>query len=300
MLYKDGELYKLTDKDRDIVYKRFPFIVKKGVRLVYPETRVKENPLPHNRLPDKPNSISFPLRATYKDERVGTEIWRYAEDVVHLDGGDKKYYPINFTYNGMKALTKNDIELIWFLYTKCPYLQDGLNANNKKPKIMFENKPEQANKQAQKEAEMADVKALLYSEKLGLDDETLKMAARAYFISDVDDYTINEVKIHLQTAIFRDKVNGPKRFLELVQGGKEIDTRSKIQEAIDKKLIRYNMARREWDWIDDQEKKVEQIMRVPKAKNYNVAICTLFNSDKNFQEELEEALVSGNYVKEHV
>ena len=72
MLYKNDEQYKMTTQDFNDMKKLYP---KYPIRLIYPESRVRPSKSKHNRLPDKPNSISFPLSATVKTDK-GADVWR--------------------------------------------------------------------------------------------------------------------------------------------------------------------------------------------------------------------------------
>jgi len=286
MLFVNDEPYKMTPTDHKNVIEEFK---KLPVRVIYPEERVRKSRSAHNTLPDKPNSLSFPLVAIAKSKQ-GSKVWRYAENVITTSEGRKKYLPVNFFYTGAVLLTENDMELIWFLWTKCPYTKDGKNWNGKVPKAQFENLVTKADLQAIKEKEMAEFKALLYSDRLGLSESTLRDAGRAMFIGGIDDLTFNQVRVAINNRVSVDRRNGVTKFLKMVNSEAALMVRAGIQKAIDKGLIKYNMHKREWVWLGPGGKKVDVICRVAANMNPHDVIHEQYMGDAGFKEDLDGAL----------
>lgn len=291
MLYKNDELYKLAPADIKKVrdkFKKFP------VALVYPENRLVKSPSKHNIKPDKPNSISFPLSATVKTS-TGTDQWRYAENKLVDSRGKIIYTPHNFLFFGNVMLSEQDMELIWFLMTKCPYVIGGENYNGRPPKAVFEDLVGAADKKAMTEEQHATMKALIYSKQIGLKEEKLRKVAKAYFIPEVDDLTINQVRIALEIAVTSDRVSGIDSFMKLVEADIELEVRSVIQDAVDRKIIKYIPNTKEWAWLTDGGRKHEAICTVHSAMNPNEAIFDYYMGDKNFADTLKSAM-KGNKV----
>ena len=294
MLYKNDELYKLTKGDIDQIRKTFR---KFPIRLTYPEGRIVKSKLAHNRLPDKPTSISFPLRGVAKSD-TGTDIWRYAENKIVANNGKVRYLPVNFSFSGMQILQDTDMELIWFLQTKSPYILGGANYNGKTPKAIFEDLINKAEIKAQKMAEMATVQALIHSPKVGLTPDKLRKVAKAYFINGVDELTDAQVKIAIDMEVQRDKTNGITKFMDMVEGERMLDVRAIIQSAIDRSIIKFVPKTREWVWVDpDKKNKMERIFQSTPAKDPHEALLDYYFGDKLFAQNLNSILRGDKIVR---
>jgi hypothetical protein len=69
MLYKNGEPYQLVESEIKEIERYFHN--KFPVKIAYPQERIKPNKL--NRLPDKPNSVSFDLKSLVKTDKGSQE-----------------------------------------------------------------------------------------------------------------------------------------------------------------------------------------------------------------------------------
>ena len=295
MLYKNDELYTLSNNDISQMrntFKKFP------VRITYPEGRIVKSRSKHNKLPDKPTSISFPLMGVVKSTK-GTEIWRYAENQVTTPNGKKKYLPVNFSFSGIQLLQDTDIELIWFLQTKSPYVKDGLNYNGKTPKAMFEDLIGKAELKAKRQEEYATVQAMIFSSKVGLTEAQLRKVAKAYFINGVDNLTLAQVRIAVDIEVQKDKINGMKKFMDMVAGEKIMDIRELIQNAIDKELIRYHVKTHQWVWVDPTKRKMEKIVQIAPAKDPHEGLLDYYFGDRVFAQNLNSVLRGENIVTEN-
>jgi hypothetical protein len=277
MLYKNDAPYKLAENDKKTITNRFK---KFPLTIIYPPGMVIKSRSPQNLKPDKPNSISFPLTATVKSID-GTDQWRYAENVIIKEHGIKKYTPKNLRFNGRLALTDKDIELIWFLFTKSEYCKGGTN-QSKTPKFMFEDLITEAEIRAEKESIKSEVNALIYGKESGLSEDQLRKIAKAYFIKNTDDLSFAQVKLAIEHQISRDPKNGYQVFLNMANTDDLISVKSKIQKVIDSGLLKYNLAKKEWQWKDDTK-----IFKVDPTMNPNDAIYDYYMGNKDFQETLE-------------
>lgn len=291
MLYKNEELYKLTPADIKKVrdkFKKFP------IALVYPENRLVKTKSKHNIKPDKPNSMSFPLSATVKSS-TGADQWRYAENKLVDSRGKIIYTPHNFLFFGNAMLSEKDMELIWFLLTKCPYVLGGDNYNERPAKAVFEDLVGAADKKAMTEELHATMKAMIYSKQIGLKEEKLRRVAKAYFIPEVDELTINQVRIALEIAVMSDRVSGIDNFLKLIDADAELGVKAAIQDASDRKIIKYIPNTKEWVWLTEGGRKHEVICTVHAATNPNEAIFDYYMGDNKFADTLKSAM-KGNKV----
>lgn len=286
MLYKNDEQYTLTPADHKELKKKFP---KFPIRLTYPESRIKKSKLKHNTLPDKPNSISFPLVAVVKTG-TGAENWRYAENKIVGTNGRTIWAPHNLILRGTMTLTETDIELVWWLVNCCPFLKGGKNFNNKVPKCIIEDLVGQAEKKAIREEELATVKALIYSSKMGLGEKQLRMVAKAYFITDVEELSYAQVKLAVENAISRDKRTGMEKFLELVNSEQVLTVRANLQQAIDNDIITYMVQKKMWAWVTAQGKKNIPIAHITGGTDPNEALYDYYLGDRKFAQEIVAAL----------
>ncbi|MDA3806300.1 MAG: hypothetical protein PF440_00160 [Thiomicrorhabdus sp.] len=286
MLYKNDEVYRLTPADHKKITDKHP---KFPIRLVYPAGRVRVSKSKHNTLPDKPNSISFPLVATVKTT-TGAESWRYAENKVNGTNGRVIWSPHNLTLRGTMVLQKTDVELIYWLMFCCPYLEGGANFNGKVAKCVIEDLVGAAAKKAKKEEEAAEVKALIFSAKLGLGETKLRTVARAYFINDVEDLSYPQVQLAVENCIYRDRREGVRKFLEMVDAEQVLTVRGNLQSAIDKNIITFMAQKKMWAWVTAQGKKNEPIASIAAAADHNEALYDYYLGNRKFAQALMSAL----------
>lgn len=286
MLYKNDEIYKMTDKDHRAINKKYP---KFPIRLIYPESRVKPSRSKHNRLPDQPNSISFPLIASVKTDK-GTENWRFANNKIIGTNGRTIWQPHNLILRGSMLLEQSDIELVFWLVKCCPFLQEGENWNKKVPKCIIEDLRGSAEKKAKKEEEMATVKAMIYSSAMGLGEKKLRLVAKAYFVSEVDELSFAQVKLAVENTIMRDKRTGIVKFLEMVEAEQVISVRSSLQNAVDRKLITYMVQKKIWAWVTGDGRKNEPICQIGAGADPNEALYDYYLGNRGFAQELVSAL----------
>lgn len=280
MLYKNDELYKLSPNDLKALEGKFKYPMK----IVYPANRIKKNPSPENKLPDKPNSISFPLRSMVTT-KTGTDVWRYADNLLIQEHGVKKYLPTNFRFTGKHVLEENDRELAWFLYTKSEFCGNGLNAGPN-PKFIFEDKVTEAEKLAERQSNAIDARALIYGKEVGLPEEKLRVIAKAYFVKNVDQLTFAQVKLALEQAISAEGNEGYARFMEVTGSEAYLKLRMRLQNLIDAGKLNYDAGRREWAWMEGG-KKIEAICRIAPGDNAKDALIEFYEGNTKFQETVE-------------
>ncbi len=286
MLYKNDEQYKLTADDIRQIKKKFP---KFPIRLTYPEDRIRPSMSKHNKLPDKPNSISFPLVAMVKSS-TGSDVWRYAENRLIGSKGEFIYLPPNFFLTGTYILHEHDVELIWYLWKLCPYTLGGANYNGVKPKVVFEDLIGKAERKADKEAKEADVKALIYSSKVGLPESKLRQIAKAMFVPEVDDLTFAQVKVAIEQEITRDRKNGVDKFLDMIDHDDFLEVRSTLQAAMDRSLIKFDPKKKMWGWVMGPGKKMEPIAEITASADPNEALISFYMGNKKFAQSLAASL----------
>jgi len=286
MLYKNDEIYKMSNEDHRKINKMYP---KFPIRLIYPESRVKKSRSKHNRLPDKPNSISFPLKAAVRTDK-GVENWRYAENKIIGTNGRTIWQPHNLILRGSMMLEKSDIELVFWLVNCCPFLQGGANWNEKVAKCVIEDLRGAAEIKAKKEEEMATVKAMIYSSTMGMGEKKLRLVAKAYFISDVNELSYAQVKLAVENTIMRDKRTGIKKFLDMVEAEQVISVRSNLQSAVDRELITYMVTNKQWAWVTGKGQKNEPICQIGAGADPSEALYDYYLGNRGFAQELAASL----------
>jgi hypothetical protein len=289
MLYKNEVIYPLLQKEIEAIEKFFHG--KFPVKIVYPPERIVPSRLKHNRKPDKPTSMSFDLRAVVKTPN-GAETWRYAENVLTDGMGKKKYMPKKFRFDGARHLTRNDIELIYFLLRKSEYCQGGDN-QGRMVKFMFEDLVTEAEKKAASKKIEAKISGLLFGEDFGLPEEKLRLIAKAYFINNIDKMALAQVKNALDNKIHETK-DGPDKFFDMVNAEDEIKTRVSIQKAMDMGLLKYDQMKKIWYWQVAGEKGITTICKVPPNKTASDALYDYYLGDESFRDDVQAVLLTKN------
>jgi len=297
MLYKNDEPYdlKMKPEERKTVEKFFHN--KFPVKVVYPKDRVVKSRLPHNRLPDKPASISFPLRAVVKTKEGLTEIWRYADNVILDDHGRKQYLPQNFMFEGERFLDHGDLELIYFLLYKSEYrlkseeeLKEPGVTQPRRPKFMFEDLVSEAEKRVEKKQLQQKMDDLIFGD-MAFPEEKLREIAGAYFIPNVGELAFAQVRMQLHDKIWATK-DGPHNFLDMVNADDELKARNSIQKAKNLGFLKFNDSTRNWYWDVVGGKSINICKVPPNVPNATEALYDYYKGSQDFQEDVKAVLVS--------
>ncbi len=297
MLLKNDVPYELSRFPKDLEKLRNHFHNKFPVKIVLPPERIVKSRLAHNRLPDKPRSVSVDLFASVKTS-TGMETWRYAERVITDKNGVKKYYPRKFVLRDVARLGENDIEKIFFLFMKSPFCKDGPN-QGRIVKFMFEDLVSEAEKIAAERAKKVKLDSLLYGSKnVGLPIEKIRGLAKAMFITGVEVLTEAQVRnlLYAKVSSNKEKMND---LMSLIDTEKEFDTRVAIQEVIDSGKLTYEMQKRIWSWKVENEKP-QPILHVAPGKDPHEEIVERYLVDKNFKDDIDSLRLSGSKVNKKV
>lgn len=292
MLLKNGERYILQKNEIDAVKKHFHN--KFPVKVTYPPERIVKSRSRHNKLPDKPNSISFDWLQNVKTDK-GTEEWRYAESVTTDNKGNKHYFPKKFKFKGAIFLGLKDIEKIYFLLRKSEYTKDGDNEGKIK-KCMFEDLVTEAEKKAEQKKLAVKISSLLYGEKgIGLPPERLRELAKAMLIRNTDDLTDNQLRIAIDSKIGESK-DGVDRFLSLVNNDKDIKVRFAIQTVLDSNKLVFNTAKKGWYWEIEEGKPQFADVRVTPGENAQEALVRAYTTNEDFRHDVNAVILTGQKV----
>jgi len=246
MLYKNDVIFELSRFPKEIEAIEKFFHGKFPVKVKYPPDRIVPSRLKHNRLPDKPASIAIPLRSTV-NTNTGSETWRYVENIITDDRGNKKYLPTHFILEGSRFLERTDIELIFFLLRKSRFCLVGDNFKpNTRAKFTFEDLVTEAEKKMEKRKIQQKVDSLLLGE-LALTEERQRDIAKGYFM-DIEDKELVQIQAMLFDKIFSTK-DGPDKFFDRINAEDEIKTRASIYKITkERKLVTFNVNNKSWYW----------------------------------------------------
>lgn len=288
MLYKNGKLYELKEREINLVHSKLNL----PVRIVYTKEQIRKNKL--NPIPDKPASINIPLKVNLKTEHGFVEM-RYAENIVQNAEGKIKYTPHSFSFFGDRLLTVFDIEFIWFILFWCPYCKNNelKPEQRKRPRFEIEDAVSKAELEASVKRNVTKVNTMIYDLNVGLSEEKLRRIAKAYFIPNIDSFTRSQVELVLEDRVFaeeRSKKNGLKRFLQMANADEELETKGKIQTAIDRKIIKYLPQRKMWMWIDEKGKASQEVCRITGGKSPYEALHDWMMGNDEFKDALDDHL----------
>ena len=204
--------------------------------------------------------------------------------------GREVWSPHNLILRGTMVLQQHDIELVFWLVNCCPFLEGGKNWNGKPPKCAIEDLRGQAERKAQREEELATVKALIYSSKVGLGEKKLRLVAKAYFIRDVEELSYAQVKLAVENQIQRDKRNGVKKFLDLIDADQAIEVRANLQKAIDMEIITFMPQKKIWAWVTEKGKKNVPIASISGSADQYEALYDYYMGNRKFAQEVVSVL----------
>ncbi len=290
MLFKNGNSYKMSDEEKDILRKKFHF----PLRLVYPSELIKPSRL--NRLPDKPNSISMQMRVVIRNKDGETEEWRWSNNTTLTASNQVKYFPRRWTFQGNAAVQETDLELLYFLYWKSPHCKNGGLDEGQRKKAFFEIEDlvKIANDKVATKSISARYEVMVYDKDLGLPEHRLRSLAKAYFIPRVDDLELAQVRVAIDHEVRRDRRNGIQNFFELSKSDDYILMRSKLQVAIDEELVIFVPRDRVWAWRGDpemgQNKRMEDICKVLSKAEPKQALIDWYENNLDFKNRLNHEL----------
>lgn len=290
MLFKNGSTYQMSDDEKKLLREKFHF----PLRLVYPSELVKPSRL--NRLPDKPNSISMPMRVVIHNQDGETEEWRWANNTTLDNNNQMKFFPRRWTFQGATPIRETDLELLYFLYWKSPYCKNGglPEEQRKKPWFEIEDLVKIAQTRVGQKSIRARYEVMVYDNELGLPEHRLRSIAKAYFIPRVDELDVAQVRVAIDHEVLRDKRNGINNFFELSKSDDYILMRSKLQTAIDEELVVFIPRDRVWAWKGDpemgQNKRKEDICKVLSKAVPQQALIDWYENNLDFKERLNHEL----------
>jgi hypothetical protein len=289
MLYKNDEIYKLAKTEIDAVVKHFHN--KFPVKMIYPPERIQKSRLPHNRLPDKPASITFKLKSIVKTDS-GSEVWRYADNVVIGENGQKKYIPTSLGYNGEKNFVRGDIELLYFLLKKSEYCLDGEN-QGRTVKFTFEDKVTEADRKAEKRERESKIDLLIFNTDTCLPEDKLRSLAMAFDVDNVDSLTLSQTKIAIDSKIHSLK-DGFDRFFQMVEDDEQMKARVILKKITNQGILFFDKDNRSWQWKTPQGMEIVKGGKVGPNITPVEHLYNLYLGDASFKEDVQAVMLTKN------
>jgi hypothetical protein len=295
MLYKNGKEYAMTDKEKKDLLAKFTF----PIYLRYPEKLIKPNRL--NRLPDKPAGININLRSILNEDHTTVE-WRWARNSSQGANGQAKFMPRIIPFQGNWTITEMELDLLYFLYYKSPYCGNGhlvmLDERNKnipgatkqskRASFVIEDLRQAASEKVQRRRMASRVGTMIDDPEMGLSDDRLRELATAYFVPNVDQLSIDQVRVVLDLEVQKDRQNGHKKFLEMCKADDIVKARVKVRRASDAGIITYNVTTRLWSFINSDESR-EPICKINKTEPFG-GLADHYIGNREFADRLDEAV----------
>ena len=213
------------------------------------------------------NKPYIPYSATISGDE-GSEHWVYSRTPPSMKDGNLIFKNNGrWMYNKFFSLTLKDIDLIFFLEFKCPLIKQG--------NIYIENRAADAEKKSNEIASDIEIKYLIYGEgsPLASFPQKLRTLAAAWQVRNALEKTqegeylvdLNILKHELFAAIKdgeKRKENGFEAFLNATKAHKLTEKRAVVQQAIDRRLIKYVSKEYKYVYLDTEGVDVGVICRI--------------------------------------
>jgi hypothetical protein len=266
MIYKNNEVYNLTDADKKKVFDFLGWENKNGkltrpdkVRpavIVHPESYYTYDNV--NKRISKPALFNLPLEAIDYGEQ-GSEKWNYAEKPPIYDGNNKTYtYVSHMAMKSNFLLTIAQIDLLFFLITKSSFreltdseIASGMVQKNK-PAFKVENREAEAMAKLQKDRNKTTIKNYINGDAtVCWTIEKIRQNAIVFGLSGALDMGPFELKSALLGKL-EGEPGAWERFWAQCSIGEETDYRYMIEVAKANKVLKYVEKDRKWYWLDDK------------------------------------------------
>ena len=273
MIYKNDEVYNLTNEDKKEVYNFLGWEHKNGklvnehkirpANIVHPESYYKFDKA-NNRM-SKPSLFNLPLQANTYGEN-GTEKWNYCEVPPKYDGNNKEYiYVSHMNLRSNFSLTPKQVDLLFFLITKSGFreltqseLDSGMVQKNK-PAFKVENREAEAKAKLERDKRKTTIKNYINGEDtVRWPIEKILKHAKVFGIEGAYEMGEFELKSTLLGRL-EGEAGAWDRFWEQCNLGEEVDYRFMIEGAKANKVVKYFEKDRKWYWLDDKGAKNGEI-----------------------------------------
>lgn len=289
MLYKNDKEWELSPKEKAEMIKQYgkPMIFK------LPPSEYKW---------DEKNKKFVCRRSTalepfynYYDEKDKSDVQiRYVKQMQRLSETNISFLPANIYLDqrGELYTQKNDWDLNYFL---CNHPMNGENEKRDTTgAVLFVtiNKEKEATKKAEGKTKLVYGLGLIWNDNGGLGIERLRLIAKSYGVSSVDELSDDQVRNELDLICHKD----PVEFIKNTEG-ERITARAIIQEAQDHSVLRYDINNGHWFYVDEKGTVGDVVYRVAIGKDkVDALIHFLISEDTKRNYEYIKAEVSSRKV----
>ena len=270
MIYVNNEMISPegTSKFSKEIAAGFKTIRKRGFPVIF---NVNPNRITTSKTTKGPvkewNKHYIPYTATISGS-AGSETWIYTRTAPTKKDGNLVFKNNGrMVYKRFFSLGMDEIDLIFFLEYKCPLIKNGV--------FLIENKAAEAAEKATKLASDVEVQYMIYGENSPLSSfpKNLRSLAAAWGVINVleknqeGEYIIdlNIVKNELFEAVKageKRSERGFEEFMGSLKAHKLVEKRATIQQALDRKLIKYVSKEYKYIYLDTEGNDVGTICRI--------------------------------------
>jgi hypothetical protein len=129
---------------------------------------------------------------------------------------------------------------------------------------------------------------MIDDDELGLPEERLRAIAKAYFVPNVDDLSLDQVRVVLDLEVRKDRQNGLQRFIDMSNTEDLIKNRGKVRTAIDEGIVKFSPKEKMWAFVNE-DKSLDPICKVNKIEP-QAGLVEFYGGDKDFAQRLDAEL----------
>lgn len=195
-----------------------------------------------------PAGLHYPVEFIMEDKKLGYGVTvRYCEKQYTDGNGKLNQIPETLDFDGTGAhIVQRDEHTIsknWF-FQNCPHIRNDNNVNSGVDIMFFkEDRAKEAAKRTGIEEHKAEARHLIYKQ---WDEATLKSIAKSESITEVEEKSLDEIKMELVVISNLD----PKEFVERHKNNNGKDYLALIEKAADAKIIGY--IGKKWFFLNEK------------------------------------------------
>lgn len=293
----NGRTFSYNKQERDEIKEKFGI----PIELVYASKHIKTNKK-SGRL-EMPEQLGLPCEATVVTEGKGADVITYYQrEIPGKYNEPPQYEPKTLEIKKSRTIGWEDLDLIYFLYFCSPYVENG-KAYDKNKSVHFKIKDDYAEAVSVLERDeiIADVEYHIFNKKSGLPELQIREIAKAYYVPNVDDKKIEQVRIELRNALKKlGFEKGYKAFHKEIKVEDIIESKRVIQEAIDYNVLYFDNSKRPYKWVtithEDGKKKEEKLVVVSGSRDSKQTLVDNLKANSTMLETLKE-LVADEKVR---
>ena len=208
----------------------------------------KQNPYKGHYEPTPADRIT--LKVTHQSP-TGNEEWVYQRNFPKLKPSGQPIWKDAFEWvRGSMLVHENQLDKLFFIMKKSPYL---------KTKVLYHYDPALIARNKVKAIELKNkVESLIFNESSPVSNnyEFLRTIAKSFGIPKIDGLDNSEVKLALLNKVLAGddiKSKGAQYFIDACNMDDGVKTRAKVQDAVDKGVIRYTPGKRQVTFASGSE-----------------------------------------------